>query len=94
MMWLVAFQVPFRCFVVAMQCFEEIILSKKGEVGWYTHPKGENSVAGCKNPSVGLFLLLEAKLVIGNSHLTSWASMQCPSYSWLALPKQLDHKCA
>ena len=71
MMWLVAFQVPFRCFVVGTQCFEEIILSKKGEVGWYTRPKGENSMAGCKNPSVGLLLLLEAKLVIGNSNLTS-----------------------
>ena len=29
----------------------------QGEVGWYIHPKGENSMAvcgfGCKNPSVG-----------------------------------------
>jgi len=70
-MWLVAFQVLFRCFVVAAQCFEEIILSKKGDVGWYTYPKGENSMAGCKNPSVGFFLLFEAKLVIRNNHLTS-----------------------
>jgi len=29
----------------------------QGEVGWYIHPKGENSMTvcgfGCKNPSVG-----------------------------------------
>jgi len=58
-MWLVAFQVPFRYFVVATQCFEEIILSKQGEVGWYTHPKGENSIVGYKIPRLGYFSCLK-----------------------------------
>ena len=60
-MWLVALSIA----ISMLYC------GRKGEVGWYTHPKGENSMVGCKNPSVGSFLLLEAQLVLGNSHLTS-----------------------
>ena len=61
---------------------------------WYIHPKGENIMAvcgfGCK------------KFLRGSLHKWSWKTVTGPpcnvqvgfiSQSWLALPKQLDHKC-
>jgi len=51
----------------------------EGEVGWYIHPKGENSMAvfgfGCINPSVGSLHKWSWKTVISPHR----ASMQCSS---------------
>jgi len=70
----------------------------QGEVGWYIHPKGENSMAvcgfGCINPSVGSLHKWSWKQ---SYHLTGppcSVQVRFISYSWLALPKQLYHKCA
>ena len=64
-------------------------------MGWYIHPKGENAWL-----CVGL---AAKKTSIGSLHKWSWkqsltsqglhAVLKC-DISWLALPKQLDYKCA
>jgi len=45
-------------------------LEQKGEVGWYTHPKGENSVASCKK-SLG-WVTSPAWSKIGNRKQSSY----------------------
>jgi len=70
-MWLVALSRAISVLCLAVQCFEEIILRKKGRWGGIHTQRVKTAWLAVKNPSVGLLLLLEAKLVIGNSHLTS-----------------------
>jgi len=70
----------------------------QGEVGWYIHPKGEKSMAVCefgfKNPSVGSLHKWSWKTVISPHRAPCSVQVQFISSSWLALPKQLNHKCA
>ena len=76
---------------------------EREEVGWYIHQKGENSMAvsefGCKSFRRVISPTLSANGQKKTTYLTSYkpprnVQVRCISYSWLALPKQLDHKCA
>ena len=70
----------------------------QGEVGWYIHPnmwKEPGCGFGCKTLSRVISPTLstrkESSYLIGPP---CSVQVRLISYNWLALPKQLDHKCA
>jgi len=78
----------FKCYTTYIVRVKQFVMSlpatlvqcePKGEVGWYVHPKGENSMAvcgfSCKILSVGSLCKWSWKTVISPHR----ASMQCSS---------------